>query len=165
VRAAEIDRTKWPEKLGVFVSTCGYLGYVPVAPGTLGSLIGLGVLAAIRSSGSNWVEFGVITILLLAGVWSSTVAERHSGRNDPGHIVIDEVVGMLITLAFLPVGIGGALTGFILFRILDIVKPWPARRLEALGGGIGIMADDVMVAIYGNCVVRGLMVIAPVVFL
>ena len=150
-----------PDGLGVFIATCGYLGYVPVAPGTFGSAAGLVVFAAVRAFGSTSVELGTIAILLLAGAWSGTVAERHFGRTDPGHVVIDEVVGMLITLALLPVGVGGVLAGFLVFRALDVVKPWPARRLEQLYGGLGIMADDVMAAVYGNLVVRGLIAAAP----
>jgi phosphatidylglycerophosphatase A len=71
------------------------------------------------------------------------------------------VFGMLVTLAFIPVGVGGALVGFFIFRALDIIKPWPARRLEALPGGWGIMADDGMAALYGNLIMRALMALAP----
>jgi phosphatidylglycerophosphatase A len=76
-------------------------------------------------------------------------------------VVVDEVFGMLVTLALVPVSVTGAVAGFLVFRILDIVKPWPARRLETLHGGLGIMADDGMVALYGNLVIRGLVAIAP----
>jgi phosphatidylglycerophosphatase A len=72
------------------------------------------------------------------------VAERVLGRSDPGQVVIDEVVGLLLTLALIPVGVRGALVGFALFRVFDIIKPFPCARLEKLGGGVGIMADDVM---------------------
>jgi phosphatidylglycerophosphatase A len=155
-------RTPWPERLGVFVATCGYLGYVPVAPGTFGSLAGLVVLAAIRATGSAQIEFGVIALLFAVGVWGSGVAERHFARTDPGCVVIDEVVGMLLTVAFLPVGVWGAAVAFLVFRVFDIIKPWPARQFERLHGGLGIMADDVMAAVYGNLVVRGLLLVAPV---
>jgi phosphatidylglycerophosphatase A len=90
------------------------------------------------------------------------VAEHHFGRIDPAPVVLDEVVGMLITLAFLPVSIGGALVGFLVFRILDVIKPWPSARFESLPGGLGVMADDGMAAVYGNLVMRGLIAVAPV---
>ena len=80
----------------------------------------------------------------MLGSWSGTVAERHFGTTDPGQVVIDEVMGMLITLFLNPVGWTGALAGFLLFRIADVIKPFPANRLERLPGGIGVMADDAM---------------------
>ncbi len=74
----------------------------------------------------------VILVLLAAGCWAGSVAEAHYGRTDPGYVVLDEVVGMLITLLFVPVTITGALVGFFLFRVFDIVKPFPARQCERL---------------------------------
>ena len=149
-------------RLGLFISTCGYLGYVPVAPGTFGSAAGLVVYAAIRWSGSPALELAVIVLLFAIGVWSSGVAEKYLGGVDPGPVVVDEVVGMLITLALLPVNITGAIVGFLLFRVLDVIKPWPANRFEALHGGLGIMADDAMAAVYGNLAMRLLVMLAPV---
>ena len=90
----------------------------------------------------------------VAGSWSGSVAERHFGRTDPGQVVADEVMGMLITLFLNPVGWAGALVGFLLFRVADIVKPFPANRLERLPGGVGVMADDGMAAVYANLVLR-----------
>jgi len=147
--------------IGLFLATCGYLGYVPVAPGTVGSAAGLALFLLVRSTGSAGVEIAAIVVLFAIGVWSGTVAERHFGRVDPGPVVIDEVVGMLITLALLPVSATGAVVGFLLFRVLDVVKPWPSRQFEALPGGWGVMADDGMVAIYGNLAMRGVVAVAP----
>ena len=148
-------------RLGVFIATFGYLGYAPVAPGTFGSAAGLLVFLAVRSTGSIWVELGVIVALFAVGVWSGTQAEHHFGGVDPGPIVMDEVVGMLITLALLPVNVYGAIVGFLIFRVLDVVKPWPSAGFEKLPGGLGIMADDGMAAIYGNLAMRGLIAVAP----
>jgi phosphatidylglycerophosphatase A len=148
-------------RLGLFIATCGYLGYVPVAPGTFGSAAGLLVFAAVRWSGSPILELAVIVLLFAVGVWSSNVAEKHFGGVDPAPVILDEVLGMLITLAFIPVNITGAIVGFLLFRLFDVVKPWPANRLESLHGGLGIMADDAMAAVYGNVVMRLLIVIVP----
>jgi phosphatidylglycerophosphatase A len=148
-------------RLGLFIATCGYIGYVPLAPGTFGSLVGLGVFYALRSTGSSAVELGAIVILFIIGIWSGTEAEHHLGGVDPGPVVLDEVVGMLITLALIPVNLTGAIVGFIVFRVLDVFKPWPSARLEALPGGLGVMADDGMAAIYGNLVMKGLILIAP----
>ena len=148
-------------RVGLSVATCGPLGYAPIAPGTFGSAAGLALFVVLRSLGSTSLEIGAIVILLAAGIWSGTVAEHHFGGIDPAPVVIDEVAGMLITLAFLPVTWLGALVGFLVFRILDVIKPWPSARFESLPGGLGVMADDTMAAIYGNLVMRGLIAIAP----
>ena len=148
-------------RLAVFLATCGYVGYAPVAPGTFGSAAGLAIFALVRASGSMHVELATIVVLFAIGVWSGTEAEHHFGGVDPGPIVLDEVVGMLITLALLPVNGMGAFVGFIVFRALDVVKPWPSGRFERLHGGLGVMADDGMAALYGNGVMRILMAIAP----
>ncbi|MGH9254367.1 MAG: phosphatidylglycerophosphatase A family protein [Vicinamibacterales bacterium] len=148
-------------QLALFIATCGYVGYVPVAPGTFGSAAGLALLWAVRPVGSTELEIAIIVALLGVGVWSGTLAERHVGKVDPGIIVIDEVAGMLITMALIPLTMTAALVGFLVFRALDILKPWPARRLERLPGGSGVMADDAMAAVYGNGVMHGLMAVAP----
>jgi phosphatidylglycerophosphatase A len=148
-------------RLAVFVATCGYVGYAPVAPGTFGSAAGLAVFALVRGSGSMLVELATIAVLFAVGVWSGTEAERHFGGVDPGPIVLDEVVGMLITLALIPVNAPGACVGFLVFRALDVFKPWPSGRFERLPGGLGVMADDGMAALYGNGVMRILLAVTP----
>ena len=148
-------------RLAVFLATCGYVGYAPLAPGTFGSAAGLGVFVLVRSSGSTLVELGTIVALFAIGVWSGTVAEEHFGGVDPGPIVLDEVVGMLITLAFIPVNMAGAIVAFLIFRFLDVVKPWPARRLEQLPGGFGVVLDDMMAGVYGNVMMWGLVSLLP----
>ena len=101
-----------------------------------------------------------MAIALAAGLWSAGVVERLLGK-DPGPVVIDEVLGMLVTLAFLDVNPIGAVVGFFLFRVLDVVKPFPAGRLEHLHGGAGIMLDDAMAGVYGNLVMRALIALLP----
>jgi len=136
----------------LLLSTALGVGYIPLAPGTFGSAAGLLLWALLPSS--SGVQGATIVALFIAGSWSAGVAERHFGRADPGHVVIDEVMGMLITLFLNPVGWGGAALAFILFRVADIVKPYPANRLEQLSGGVGVMADDAMAAIYANVALR-----------
>ena len=148
-------------RFGLFVATWGYLGYVPVAPGTFGSAAGLILFAAIRWSGSTALELVAIAVLLILGVWSGNQAEKHFGRTDPGPVVIDEVAGILITLALVPVTFWGAVLGFLIFRLFDVIKPWPANRFEALHGGLGVMADDAMAAVYGNLALRLCILVAP----
>jgi phosphatidylglycerophosphatase A len=152
-------------RLALFVCTFGGVGYSPVAPGTAGSAAGLVVYAALRLAGATpGVEALVIGIIIVAGVWSGTMAERHFGTTDPGPGVIDEVAGMLVTLYALPTGWVMAIGGFFLFRALDVFKPYPAQRFERLHGGLGMMADDVMVAIYGNLLLRAALAILPGLF-
>ena len=139
-------------RLGLAVATFGGVGYVPVAPGTFGSAAGLLVWWLLPVSPT--VQGIAIVAIFIAGSWGGNVAERHFGRTDPGQVVIDEVMGMLITLFLNPVGWIGALAGFLLFRVFDVIKPYPANRLERLHGGIGVMADDGMAAIYANLVLR-----------
>jgi phosphatidylglycerophosphatase A len=148
-------------RLAVFLATAGYTGYAPVAPGTAGTAVGLLIYAFVAWMKCWQLETGLIIGLFVVGVWAATTAERYFGGIDPGPVVIDEVVGMLITLAFIPVGWSGALIGFVLFRIFDVIKPFPAGRLESLHGGFGVMADDAMAGIYANLVMRVLWAWAP----
>jgi phosphatidylglycerophosphatase A len=152
-------------RLALFVCTFGGVGYSPVAPGTAGSAAGLVVYAALRLAGATPIaEAVVIGIITVAGIWSGSLAERHFGTTDPGPGVIDEVAGMLVTLYALPAGWIMAIGGFFLFRALDVFKPFPARRFERLHGGLGMMADDLMVAIYGNLLLRAAVAILPGLF-
>ena len=141
-------------RLAVFIATVAYCGYFPIAPGSVGSAAGLVVYLLVWWTRSPIVEVALIAAIFAAGTWAATHAERFFGGIDPGPVVIDEVLGMLITLAFIPAGWPAALTGFVLFRIFDVIKPYPARQLERLHGGIGIMADDAMAAVYANLALR-----------
>lgn len=143
-----------------FVATAAYVGFAPVAPGTFGSMAGLLVYGAVRLSGGPMAESVAMAVALVAGLWSAGVVERLLGK-DPGPVVIDEVLGMLVTLAFLDVNPIGAVVGFFLFRVLDVVKPFPAGRLEHLHGGAGIMLDDAMAGVYGNLIMRALIALLP----
>lgn len=148
-------------RLAVFLCTFGYIGYFPVAPGTVGSAAGLAVYALVALAGSWWMQAAAIATVFGIGVWAATVGEHYFGGIDPGPIVIDEVLGLLVTLAFVPVGVKGALIGFFVFRVLDVFKPYPAGRLERLHGGLGVMADDAAAAVYGNAVMWLLAAYAP----
>lgn len=148
-------------RLAVFIATVGYCGYFPVAPGTVGSAAGLVFYLLVWWAQSPFFEAALILVLFVTGVWAGTTSERYFGGIDPGPIVVDEVVGMLITLAFIPVGMMGALIGFLLFRLFDILKPFPAGRFEKLHGGLGVMADDAMAAIYANIALRLVLWVRP----
>jgi phosphatidylglycerophosphatase A len=148
-------------RLAVLIATAGYSGYFPIAPGTVGSAVGLLVYGLVWWSGLPLLEAALIGVTFAAGTWAATRAERYFGGIDPGPVVIDEVLGMLVTLAFIPAGWSAMLTGFVLFRILDVVKPYPANRLEKFHGGFGIMADDAMAGVYANLSLRALMWLLP----
>ncbi|MGE0449120.1 MAG: phosphatidylglycerophosphatase A [Vicinamibacterales bacterium] len=138
--------------LALALSTALGVGYVPFAPGTFGSAVGLLVWWLLPKTAAAQLTAVAVTFAL--GAWSGSVAEKHFNRTDPGPVVIDEVLGMLVTLLFNPVGWQGAAIGFLWFRLADIIKPYPANRLEALHGGLGIMADDGMAAVYSNLALR-----------
>jgi len=151
------------------------VGYSPLAPGTLGSAVGVGIYLLTREAYNNLSAFAaahgwglpalesfrisfmllLVVALALAGVWAGTRAEKLLGRKDPGAVVVDEVVGQLITFLFVPfnAGVWVIVSGFLAFRLFDIWKPYPARRLEVLESGLGIMADDVVAGTYAAILV------------
>lgn len=137
------------------LATCFGVGYAPVAPGTFGSLAGLALWMALPAS--SLPQAAAIIVTYLAGVWACTAAERHFGATDPGPAVIDEVMGMLATMFMNPFTWLSVGAGFLLFRLFDVVKPYPTNRLERLPGGIGIMSDDLMAAIYANLALRAVL--------
>jgi phosphatidylglycerophosphatase A len=157
--------------LALTIATCG-VGYLPLAPGTWGSLVGIGLYLLLQSSlirliqllpADSFLRFlplpifiaanlVLIAIITLIGIWAASRTEKLSGRKDPGKVVVDEVAGQFIAL--LPLvpkldpGWISIITAFLLFRLFDIVKPYPARRLEGLESGLGIMADDIVAGAY-----------------
>jgi phosphatidylglycerophosphatase A len=128
-------------------------GYSPIAPGTAGSLVGLLCFWPLARVPLALLAVAIVG-LFFVGVAASTVVAEQVGLHDPGIVVVDEVIGMWITLALLPFTPLTAALGFLLFRLMDIVKPYPARALERLPGGWGIVADDVMAGIYANLALR-----------
>lgn len=148
-------------RFAVFVCSFGYIGFFPFAPGTVGSVAGVAVYLAARYFTVPYLDLLLIVAFLAAGVVLTRPCEEDLRCVDPGPIVIDEVMGMLITLFMIPVGWGGILLGFLLFRALDVTKPFPARQLERLHGGFGVMADDAMAAVYANLLLRGAYYLAP----
>jgi phosphatidylglycerophosphatase A len=144
------------------VATAGGLGYLPLMPGTFGSLAGVALYTLVtlgaahwnttatsRSTGL-WIAAAVTIVISAVGVWAGGCEERNSGRKDPQHVVIDEVSGQLITFvaALAPFNWKYCVAGFILFRAFDIVKPFPVRQAESLPGGWGIMADDWLAGLF-----------------
>jgi len=134
---------------------CGYSAF---APGTVGSAAGLLFFWPMAGAGWPWQAAASVVLFVIGSLAAGRVA-RLVNRKDPSIVVVDEVVGQWVTLTALPFTPLTAGLGFLLFRVMDIVKPWPARDLESVPGGWGIMADDVAAGIYANLAVRvGLLV-------
>lgn len=128
------------------------MGYLPFAPGTFGTLAGLGVMVILRPALPLHIALSVFSIII--GVISSAHAEKFFNKKDPGCVVIDEFAGYLVSLLFLPLSWGYMIAAFILFRIFDIIKPPPIRKLEKIDGDYGIMADDIGAAVYTNVLLQ-----------
>jgi phosphatidylglycerophosphatase A len=128
-------------------------GYSPFAPGTAGSAVGLLLFWPLHTAPAA-MQVAAVAVLFVVGVVASTRVARGLGIEDPGIVVVDEVVGMWTSLLFLPFTPATAVAGFVLFRIMDVFKPYPARQFESLPGGWGIMADDLMAGIYANLLLR-----------
>jgi len=144
-------------QLIMFIATGAYTGYLPIAPGTWGTLVALPLnLLLIRLSPEG---YGIsLLILFLVGVYTAGSAEKILDRKDPGAIVIDEIIGMLITLISAPPQPFVWLMAFLLFRLFDIVKPWPVSWADRhLNGGLGIVLDDVLAGGYAWLTLHGIL--------
>jgi phosphatidylglycerophosphatase A len=129
-----------------------FSGYSPVASGTVGSLVGLAIYF-IPGFEQPYYIMSASVIVFLAGIKAADIMELRYGH-DPAEVTIDEVLGMWFTLFLLPKSIVVAATGFLVFRILDILKPFPAKKFDEAKGGFGIMMDDVVVAFYSNLILH-----------
>ncbi|MDO8730569.1 MAG: phosphatidylglycerophosphatase A [Candidatus Omnitrophota bacterium] len=134
------------------IATVGGIGRVPRLPGTVASVVGVGLAWWLSPHPAMQIA-GCLAVTAL-GFWSAGPASRAMGVKDPPAVVIDEVAGMMISLVLLPATWKIYLAGFLLFRFLDIFKPGPIRRLECLPGGVGIMADDLLAGVVTNLLLR-----------
>ncbi|MCU0651694.1 MAG: phosphatidylglycerophosphatase A [Candidatus Omnitrophica bacterium] len=134
-------------------ATFFYVGFLPLIPGTFGSLAGIGLFYLVKD---NPFIYGVLVLVLIAaGFWSGTQAEAYFKKKDPKYVVIDEVCGMLISLAFLPrYDFKIVVAAFFLFRFFDTLKIYPACRLQGIKGSMGIMIDDLVAALYTNIILQ-----------
>ena len=130
-------------------------GLVPKAPGTAGTVVGVLLDPLLRLLGPE-LRILVVILMFAAGIWLCGESARRLGVHDHSAIVWDEIVGYLALMLLLPAGWPWALAGFVVFRFFDIVKPWPIRQLDhGVGGGLGIMLDDIMAAAWGAVVLLG----------
>ena len=129
-------------------------GHVPIAPGTAGTVGAIPLYLLLRPHGLVPVALAAL-VCTLVGVWAAGRVVVRTGRHDPQIVVIDEVAGVLITWLAAPVGWKGLLAGFVLFRLFDQLKPWPANVAERWRGGWGVMMDDVFAGVWGALVLLG----------
>lgn len=141
---------KWIE----FFATAGFVGLSPVAPGTLGTLVAIPLAFALAQGGSNFYLLATL-VLIVFSIWISELHERMLGTHDSKQIVIDEVVGYLVTFAWLPMNWMSLAAAFVLFRIFDILKPWPISVLDArVKGGLGVVVDDLAAGLVANLILQ-----------
>ena len=144
------SRTAWAWLTGTLLG----IGLLPGGPGTWAALATAIVwyfTARAAQPGSGWLTIATliaVVIVTLVGIPAASIVERESGRQDPGHVVIDEVAGQLTALLFVPLEAWHVVLAFVLFRFFDILKPPPVRQLERLHGGLGIMVDDLAAGVY-----------------
>ncbi len=149
---------KLREDAVVFLATGFYVGRIPLAPGSFGSLIGLPLALALAGIPSVLAILCTLLFTIFA-VYVADAAEKILKQNDPGCIVIDEIAGMMVSLTGLPLTPITIALGFIVFRILDILKPFPIRHLDKrIPGGLGVVADDVAAGVITNLLLRGLLI-------
>ncbi len=143
----------WLDRLAWLVGTGFGSGLSPVAPGTAGSLVALAIYLLLPFPGDSPLLYLMILIGFPLGIWATgrLITEE---EKDPSRAVWDEFIGLWVTCLILPKTMPWMAAAFLCFRALDIVKPWPARRAEALPGGLGIMADDLLVGIYGAAILN-----------
>jgi len=138
------------DRVALAYATLLGVGYVPFASGTWGSLATLPLAWLMARPGSVWLFAGGTVVLSLLAFPAATVAERILGQKDASPVVVDEMAGMLVTLVGVPFGAIPWAAGFLLFRFFDIVKLFPADRVERLRGGLGIVGDDLIAGVYAN---------------
>ena len=145
---------KFRERAVLFLATGFFIGTVPFAPGTFGSIIGLPICFLI--SRLDILTALICTILfILFAIWMAAAAEKSIKKKDPGEIVIDEIAGLIVTFMGIPFTLKTVIVGFIIFRAFDILKPFPIGLLEKkVAGGPGIVLDDVLAGLYANLILR-----------
>lgn len=138
-------------RLAFVIATWFGLGFSPIAPGTVGTIAALPLYFALRGSGS-FAVLAAAVVLALAGVWAAGIVAEQTGRDDPQIVVVDEVAGVLVALAFAPHTFAGVAVAVIAFRIFDMTKPFPAGAAERLPAGWGIVVDDLVAGAWASVV-------------
>ena len=144
------------ERLAFVLATGFGSGYSPFAPGTAGSAVGLLFVWGMSYLSLPW-QLGAVLVVTVLSMIAADIVARSTGLKDPGLIVADEIAGMMVTMIAIPLSATSLILGFILFRVMDVVKPPPARQFENFKGGIGIVADDLMAGVYAHLALRGIL--------
>jgi phosphatidylglycerophosphatase A len=138
-----------------FFYTACYAGYLPLAPGTAGTAVGTALYFIERLLFGNSIatsHFAVTALFFFPALILCGIGERELGRKDPPEVVLDEVIGFWISMLFHPFSIARVLIAFIVFRTLDVIKPWPVNRAQSLPGGWGVLFDDCIAGVYTNII-------------
>jgi phosphatidylglycerophosphatase A len=147
------------KRLSLEYASALHIGFIPGAPGTYASVATTLVYSLVCFL-SGRIPFGLhlsaICLISLLGVLASANVSRNSGLEDPQYVVIDEVAGQLLTFLLIPVNPLNLVLGTVFFRVFDMWKPFPIKKLESLGGGVGIMADDLLAAVYANIILQAI---------
>ena len=139
------------DRLAVLIATVFGVGYAPLAPGTVASVVTVIFLGLFPFSRAGLVVFLVLVVVI--GTWAAHRAERVIGGKDPGAIVIDEVAGMTLSVIAFPLTTEVLAAGLALFRVFDVVKPPPARESQRITGGVGVMIDDLIAGLYALAII------------
>jgi phosphatidylglycerophosphatase A len=150
---ALFKKTSFPGKSALFLSSCFGVGLIPAAPGTFGTIAAIPLAIGLARLG---LLAGVcfLALFILLAVWTSGLSAKVLQKDDPSEVVIDEMAGFLIATFLVPVSFANLCFGFFLFRLFDILKPYPIRHSEKIGKGIGIVLDDLLAGVYANLCLR-----------
>jgi phosphatidylglycerophosphatase A len=144
-------------RLALTIASGFYIGFIPGAPGTYASIATTLVYFLIFHF-SHWIppqlHVSAICLISMIGVLTSAIVSKKTGVEDPSYVVIDEIAGQLLTFLFVPYGTLNLVLGTIAFRVFDIWKPYPIRKLESFNNGVGVMADDLLAGVYANVVLQ-----------
>jgi phosphatidylglycerophosphatase A len=148
-----VPRASWSDKLAHVLAVWFGCGHVPYAPGTAGTLGAIPLYLLLRPHGIGAVAAAAVVVIAI-GVWAATRVERSTGLHDPQIVCIDEVAGVLCTYLGATPDLTGLIAGFVVFRALDVLKPWPAVRASRLQGGWGVVLDDVIAGLWGALLLK-----------
>ena len=143
--------------ISIMIASAFRIGFIPGAPGTYASIATTLVYLLVFLSSGRIIapmHLSAVCLFTIIGVFTASDASRRTGNEDPSFVVIDEVAGQLLTFLFLPVNALNLILGTLAFRLFDIWKPYPIRKLEPLKNGVGIMADDLLAGVYANIVLH-----------
>jgi len=139
------------------IASVFYIGFIPGAPGTYGAIVTAIIYWALSQRSQRFIpelHISALCLISIIGVLTAAEMERSTGVEDPSYVIIDEVAGQLVAYLFLPPNLLTIIVGLVAFRVFDIWKPFPIGKLEALGNGVGVMADDLLAGVYANIVLQ-----------